>query len=108
VIRALAAVSLVLLVSLGVNVHQFASARVAAAVAPLEQTITTLQATARESDAVREARVESERTIAVLQAQLAEAQNDVEVRYVTRIRELPAPACAPTRARVDAWNEIAL
>lgn len=107
-IRLVAGLALALLVSLAVNVHQFAERRVARAVAPLEATITTLQGAAREADAVRAARVAAEAQIATLQDQLRAAQADVEVRYVTRIREIPAPACAPTAARVAAWNELAL
>ena len=107
-ITIIAALVLALAVSLGINASQFLSRYRADIEAPLVQEITARKHADRVSEAVSKARIDDQRAIAQLQRELQNRQVETVTVYRDRIRQLPAPSCAPGRDRVEAWNTIAL
>lgn len=99
-----AGVVLALLASLGLNAWQAKRAVEEAVAAPLQARIDTLEADATLTAVVAVARREDDLELERLRAELAAAEGQVRVVYRDRVRELPAPACAPGQGRVEAWN----
>lgn len=99
-----AGVVLALLTSLGLNAWQAKRAVEEAVAAPLRAQVAALEADATLTAVVAVARREDDLELERLRAELAAAEGQVRVVYRDRVRELPAPACAPGQGRVDAWN----
>ena len=93
-----------LLLSLAGNAWQAKRAVEVAVAAPLQARIDTLEADATITAVVAVARRADEAELERLRAALAAAEGQTRVVYRDRIRELPAPACAPGQGRVEAWN----
>lgn len=86
------------------NLFQLHRSMVAAELAPLQAQL----AAAEEQDRIARALAayaarDAEALLTELRV-IADRAKETEVRYVDRVRQLPAPACAPTAERVDAWN----
>lgn len=99
-----AGVVLALLASLGLNAWQAKRAVEEAVAAPLRAQVAALEQDATITAVVAVARRADEAELERLRAALAAAEGQTRVVYRDRIRELPAPACAPGQGRVDAWN----
>lgn len=107
-IYAIAGLSLTLAVSLGLNASQFLSRYRADIEAPLVAEIEAREHVDKVNAAVSKARVDDQRTIAKLQRDITTKQTQTVTVYRDRIRQLPAPSCAPGLDRVEAWNTIAM
>lgn len=99
-----AGVVLALLASLGLNAWQAKRAVEEAVAAPLRAQVAALEQDATITAVVAVARRADEAELERLRRELAAAEGQTRVVYRDRIRELPAPACAPGQGRVDAWN----
>ena len=99
--------ALALAASIGGNLLQARAAIIEEATAPLERELTDLRhARQLESAMAEAAAAQHDQLLEDLDAIAARGAR-VEVRYVDRVRQLPAPACAPGAQRVEAWNTYA-
>lgn len=96
-----------LAVSLGFNAWQLKSKIVADAKAPLVKKIEVLEVTAAVTTKISELRVQHDKELQKLRDEADQRGTKREIVYETKVRTLPAPACAPGQARVNAWNETA-
>lgn len=103
----IAALAVCLCISLGINFAQFVTGRVAAARAPLVAQVASMERTAAISHAVAAARSIDDAELARLRKLVGTRETQTLTVYRDRVRQLPAPACAPGHARVEAWNAIA-
>jgi len=96
-----------LIASLAANAFQWREAGIKEATAPLANKIFRLELTAAANSRIATMRAEHDKALAAARARIAEASKEDGVRYERVIQRLPAPACAPGKDRVAAWNEIA-
>lgn len=103
----IAALTIALCISLGINFSQYRSDLIEDAEAPLKAKITTYEVTAKIDAAVSKARAADGRELERLRQELANRQVVTIDRWRTRIQKLPPPACSPGHERVAAWNALA-